>query len=77
MEREKYNYFHLFSRWIQLSQLPFLPELDALKNDLALIDKCYKHLKDMKGGEDYIQAYKYTFSRKGKHSSIVSSEPDD
>uniref|UniRef100_A0AAU6QEK5 Epoxide hydrolase n=1 Tax=Kerria lacca TaxID=473130 RepID=A0AAU6QEK5_9HEMI len=52
------------NNWIQLCQLPIIPELDALKNDLVLIDQCYKHLKEQSNGEKYIEAYKYTFSRK-------------
>lgn len=51
------------SRWLHLSQLPSLAEMEALTNDLGIIDQCYQHLKNKKGQEAYLDAYKYTFSR--------------
>lgn len=50
-------------RWVTFTQLPYLPELDALKEDLSIINRCHKHL-EQKYMEAYLEAYKYTFSRK-------------
>ena len=57
----------IFFRWLHFSRLPFLPEIDVLKEDLAVITETYKHLhtKEREHGKDYVEAYKYTFSRKG------------
>ncbi|KAL4090937.1 hypothetical protein QTP88_025695 [Uroleucon formosanum] len=51
--------------WICFSQLPYLPEMDALQSDLKIINQCYQHLSKNKQSDDssYIDAYKYTFSR--------------
>lgn len=52
---------------MHFSRLPFLPEIDVLKEDLSVINDTFKHLH-MNEGEnknDYVEAYKYTFSRKG------------
>ncbi|KAH1028147.1 epoxide hydrolase 4 [Dendroctonus ponderosae] len=51
-----YNY-----QWLNYVQLPYLPELDAVKEDVKIINEYYKHLpaKDV-----HLDAYKYTFSRK-------------
>ncbi|KAH1021345.1 hypothetical protein HUJ04_010873 [Dendroctonus ponderosae] len=51
-----YNY-----QWLNYVQLPYLPELDAVKEDVKIINEYYKHLpaKDV-----HLHAYKYTFSRK-------------
>lgn len=51
--------------WICFSQLPYLPEMDALQSDLKIINQCYQHLSKNKESDDlsYIDAYKYTFSR--------------
>ncbi|KAL4090935.1 hypothetical protein QTP88_025693 [Uroleucon formosanum] len=51
--------------WICFSQLPYLPEMDALRSDLKIINQCYQHLSKNKKKDDlsYIDAYKYTFSR--------------
>ncbi|XP_029345978.1 epoxide hydrolase 4 isoform X1 [Acyrthosiphon pisum] len=51
--------------WICFSQLPYLPEMDALQSDLKIINQCYQHLSKNKENDDlsYIDAYKYTFSR--------------
>lgn len=54
------------SRWLHLSQLPSLAEMEALTNDLGIIDQCYQHLKSKKGQDAYLDAYKYAFSRRGK-----------
>ncbi|XP_025192500.1 epoxide hydrolase 4-like [Melanaphis sacchari] len=51
--------------WICFSQLPYLPEMDALQSDLKIINKCYQHLSKTNQSDElsYIDAYKYTFSR--------------
>lgn len=53
--KSTYNY-----QWLNYVQLPYLPEIDALKEDMKIIDSYYKHLpaKDV-----HLDAYKYTFSR--------------
>ncbi|XP_075226294.1 epoxide hydrolase 4-like isoform X2 [Lycorma delicatula] len=50
--------------WIHYSQLPHLPELDALRDDLSIINHCYKHLSSDEASKPYLDAYKYSFSRK-------------
>jgi len=56
------------SRWIHFSRLPFLPEIDALKEDLSIINDIFQHLQISQDGieKSYVEAYKYAFSRKGK-----------
>lgn len=49
------------SRWIQFSQLPHLPEQHAL--DFNILNKCFEHLS-VSDKTKYLEAYKYTFSRK-------------
>lgn len=51
------------SQWMNFAQLPYLPEIDALKEDLSIINECHKHLQP-KDRDAYLEAYKYTFSRK-------------
>lgn len=51
------------SHWISFSQLPYLPEADALKEDLKIIGESHKHLKQKDPREMYLEAYKYSFSR--------------
>ncbi|CAD6201344.1 GSCOCG00000147001-RA-CDS [Cotesia congregata] len=47
------------------SRLPFLPEIDALKEDLSIINDTYKHLQiNKKNEKNYVEAYKYAFSRR-------------
>lgn len=48
--------------WIHYSQLPLLPEWDALQDDLRILNQCYQHLGRI--NEPYLDAYKYFFSRK-------------
>ncbi|XP_018402391.1 PREDICTED: epoxide hydrolase 4-like isoform X2 [Cyphomyrmex costatus] len=50
-------------KWLHFSRLPFLPEIDALKEDLSIIDEIFQHLQD-DIEKSYVEAYKYTFSRK-------------
>ncbi|GLV31968.1 hypothetical protein CBL_07728 [Carabus blaptoides fortunei] len=53
------------SWWMSFIQLPYLPEMDALREDVRIITDCYKHLqpKDSKDALAVIEAYKYSFSR--------------
>jgi len=64
------NLFLLNYSWICFSQLPYLPEMDALQSDLKIINQCYQHLSKNKESDDlsYIDAYKYTFSRTGDNN---------
>ncbi|KAL1492129.1 hypothetical protein ABEB36_012618 [Hypothenemus hampei] len=59
-----YNY-----QWLNYVQLPYLPEIDALKEDMKIIDQYYKHLptKDV-----HLDAYKYTFSRKEDWTGAIN-----
>lgn len=59
-----YNY-----QWLNYVQLPYLPEIDALKEDMKIIDQYYKHLpaKDI-----HLDAYKYTFSRKEDWTGAIN-----
>ncbi|XP_032673495.1 epoxide hydrolase 4-like [Odontomachus brunneus] len=52
-------------KWIHFSRLPFLPEIDALKEDLSIINDTFQHLQISQNepGKNYVEAYKYTFSR--------------
>lgn len=52
------------TRWVHFSQLPYLPEIDALKEDLSIINQCFHHLHKVNSKETYVEAYKYAFSRK-------------
>lgn len=56
-----------FCRWIYFSQLPYLPEMDALRDDVKIINECFNHLDKKSSENSYIEAYKYTFSREGIH----------
>lgn len=60
--------------WIYFSQLPYLPEMDALQSDLKIINQCYQHLSKSKQSDDlaYIDAYKYTFSRKEDWTGAIN-----
>ncbi|KAJ8929327.1 hypothetical protein NQ314_017999 [Rhamnusium bicolor] len=51
-----YNY-----QWLNFVQMPYLPEIDALKEDVKIISEYHKHLP---AKDTYLEAYKYTFSRK-------------
>lgn len=48
-------------KWLQFVHVPYLPEVDALKEDIKLISECHKHLPN---NDVYLEAYKYTFSRR-------------
>lgn len=58
----------LLFRWIHFSRLPFLPEIDALKDDISVINDAFRHVQvnNADSGNNYVEAYKYAFSRKGK-----------
>lgn len=51
---------------MHFSRLPFLPEIDALKEDLSIINDTFQHLQISRNGieKNYVEAYKYAFSRK-------------
>ncbi|XP_066591187.1 epoxide hydrolase 4-like [Prorops nasuta] len=53
-------------KWLHFSRLPFLPEIDALKEDLSIINDTFRHLSinPSSNENDYVEAYKYAFSRK-------------
>ncbi|XP_044006912.1 epoxide hydrolase 4-like [Aphidius gifuensis] len=53
-------------KWMHFSRLPFLPEIDALKEDLSVINDTFKHLQMNQGTSEknYVEAYKYAFSRR-------------
>lgn len=53
---------------MHFSRLPFLPEIDALKEDLSIINDTFQHLQMSQNGigGNYVEAYKYAFSRKGE-----------
>lgn len=52
---------------MHFSRLPFLPEIDALKEDLSIINDAFQHLQldEINTEKNYVEAYKYAFSRKG------------
>uniref|UniRef100_A0A1B6GC61 AB hydrolase-1 domain-containing protein n=1 Tax=Cuerna arida TaxID=1464854 RepID=A0A1B6GC61_9HEMI len=65
------NFFN--TNWVHYSQLPHLPEKDALKNDLNIINQCYQHLtvKNLKEVA-FLDAYKYYFSRKEDWTGAIN-----
>lgn len=67
----------LFCRWVHFSQLPYLPEIDALKEDLSIINQCFHHLHKVNSKETYVEAYKYAFSRKGMHCKDMYPRIDE
>lgn len=54
------------SSWLSFIQLPYLPEIDTLREDIRVITDSHKHLqaKDVKDSKSVVEAYKYSFSRK-------------
>ncbi|XP_022913200.1 epoxide hydrolase 4-like [Onthophagus taurus] len=51
--------------WINFAQLPSLPELDSMKEDLRIISDYHLHLQEKDNRhQEFIEAYKYAFSRK-------------
>ena len=61
-------------KWMHFSRLPFLPEIDALKEDLSIINEAFQHLQlnHTNTGKDYVEAYKYTFSRKEDWTGAIN-----
>lgn len=59
---------------MHFSRLPFLPEIDALKEDLSVINDTFKHLQVNQGTSEknYVEAYKYAFSRRGNFKNNYS-----
>ena len=55
---------HVDILWIYLAQCPYLPELEALKDDIKIIEKCHSHLQVDSRANEILEAYKYVFSRK-------------
>lgn len=47
-------------KWLNFVHVPFLPEMNALKEDMKLISEHHKHLSNT---DVHLEAYKYTFSR--------------
>ncbi|KZC07657.1 Epoxide hydrolase 4, partial [Dufourea novaeangliae] len=62
------------SKWIHFSRLPFLPEIDALKEDLSIINDTYQHLQldQTSNTKNYMEAYKYAFSRKEDWTGAIN-----
>ncbi|KAK9502244.1 hypothetical protein O3M35_011050 [Rhynocoris fuscipes] len=58
-------------RWVQFCQLPQLPEIKALDEDLVILNKAYPHL-GKKGDEKFLDAYKYTFARKEDWTGAIN-----
>lgn len=59
---------NIIFRWMHFSRLPFLPEIDALKEDLSIINNTFQHLQaNQKSEKNYVEAYKYAFSRRGNN----------
>ncbi|KAG8223900.1 hypothetical protein J437_LFUL001980 [Ladona fulva] len=50
-------------RWVHFSQLPYLPEVECLKEDLSVISQYYNHVNGNGEKMSVIEAYKYSFSR--------------
>lgn len=71
IEYSKFEFFSaafllFYLRWMHFSRLPYLPEIDALKEDLSIINDTFRHLHLNQSSEkNYVEAYKYAFSRKG------------
>lgn len=58
---------HFNSTWLSFVQLPYLPEMDALREDIRVITDSHVHLQSKDAQKTYssvIEAYKYSFSRK-------------
>ncbi|XP_046388344.1 epoxide hydrolase 4-like [Ischnura elegans] len=60
-------------RWVYFSQLPGLPEIDVLREDLTDITQCYAHEKSNGDGKmNALEAYKYSFSRREDWSGPIN-----
>ncbi|XP_076175604.1 epoxide hydrolase 4 isoform X2 [Ptiloglossa arizonensis] len=62
------------SKWVHFSRLPFLPEIDALKEDLSIINYTFQHIQldQTNNGKNYVEAYKYAFSRKEDWTGAIN-----
>ncbi|XP_047104265.1 epoxide hydrolase 4-like isoform X1 [Schistocerca piceifrons] len=60
------------SSWISFSQLPYLPETEALRNGLSIINQRYPHLQKKSDADDYLVANKYAFSRKEDWTGAIN-----
>ncbi|XP_029031967.1 epoxide hydrolase 4-like isoform X1 [Osmia bicornis bicornis] len=61
-------------KWMHFSRLPFLPEIDALKEDLSIINDAFQHLQldEINTEKNYVEAYKYAFSRKEDWTGAIN-----
>lgn len=61
-------------KWLHFSRLPILPEIDALKEDLSVINDTFKHLNidNTNSKRSYMEAYKYSFSRKEDWTGAIN-----
>ncbi|XP_035720214.1 epoxide hydrolase 4-like isoform X3 [Vespa mandarinia] len=61
-------------KWVHFSRLPILPEIDALKEDLSIINDTFKHLEvnNTNNKKNYVEAYKYSFSRKEDWTGAIN-----
>lgn len=61
-------------KWMHFSRLPFLPEIDALKEDLSIINDAFQHLQldAIDTEKNYVEAYKYAFSRKEDWTGAIN-----
>ncbi|CAK9819106.1 Epoxide hydrolase 4 [Anthophora plagiata] len=61
-------------KWMHFSRLPFLPEIDALKEDLSIINDAFQHLQlnNRNNAQNYVEAYKYAFSRREDWTGAIN-----
>ncbi|XP_014282132.1 epoxide hydrolase 4 [Halyomorpha halys] len=59
-------------RWLQFCQLPSLPEMETLDNDLTVINNVYGHLNNTVENKSFLNAYKYAFSRKEDWTGAIN-----
>ncbi len=58
-------------RYIFLFQLPYLPELTMHNDDLNVFKRMFVNIDGvLPMREDELEAFKYTFSRKGKSTKL-------
>ncbi|XP_063909712.1 epoxide hydrolase 4-like [Zophobas morio] len=55
------RYTSSYYRWLSFVQLPYFPELDALREDVQIVSRFHKHLQS---DDRYLEGYKYAFCRK-------------
>jgi len=54
----------LKSWYVYFFQLPFLPELSMIQDDIAIFERLFKRSDGTKSPTEIIEAYKYTFSKR-------------